>query len=331
MAGMFAILLTSAVFLTGILWVLDKLVWAPARLRKVEALRQQTDGKIDGNVLAEVAKPKAWIEALTSLFPVLFVVFFVRSFIYEPFQIPSGSMMPTLLVGDFIVVEKYAYGLKNPITNSTIIPISKPARGDVVVFKYPKNTRIDFIKRVVGLPGDKIIYNLQAKTLTIYPACKDEPSKCKKEQLTAIDLHYSPIRTSEWKQVFTRDKSGFYTQQQYQEKKAEFGPDADVFDINTREEILGNEKHNILTLPAARNTGEDFYKQKDQPMGQWVVPEGYYFVMGDNRDNSADSRFWGFVPEKNIVGRAVAIWLSFEKQPNEWPTGIRFSHIGRID
>ncbi|MCO6524464.1 MAG: signal peptidase I [Candidatus Schmidhempelia sp.] len=331
MAGMFAILLTCAVLLTGILWALDKFLWAPARLRKVELLRKQTEGKIDGNILAEVAKPKAWVEAITSLFPVLFVVFFVRSFIYEPFQIPSGSMMPTLLVGDFIVVEKYAYGLKDPITNSTIIPISKPARGDVVVFKYPKDTRLDFIKRVVGLPGDKIIYNSQNKTLTIYPACKDAKSTCEAEQLSAIDLDYSPIENSDWKQVFTRDKNSFYTQQQYQEKKAEFGSYIHAFDLNTREEKLGDEKHHILTLPMTIYSGKDYYKQKDQPAGQWVVPEGYYFVMGDNRDNSEDSRFWGFVPEKNMVGRAVAIWLSFEKQPNEWPTGIRFSRIGSID
>lgn len=326
---MFAIILTLATFVTGILWCLERFRWAPARQRTVESVRKQTEGKIDGNVLAEVGKPKGWVDSLASLFPVLFVVFVIRSFMYEPFQIPSGSMMPTLLVGDFILVEKYAYGIKDPITNTTLIETGKPQRGDVVVFKYPQDTQVDFIKRVVGLPGDRIVYQADTKQLLIYPACDSSTIDCQNNK--ALDLHYSPVKTSEWKQIFSQTGTNFYTDEQYKSISGELDNSVLAFDLKDREETLGDEAHKILLFPRIIHGNRDFYKQASQPAGQWVVPEGQYFVMGDNRDNSEDSRFWGFVPEKNLVGKAVFIWMSFEKQPSEWPTGIRFSQMGSIN
>ncbi|QIQ21794.1 signal peptidase I [Zophobihabitans entericus] len=330
MAGSFAIILTVATFITGILWCLERFKWAPARQRKVEEVRKQTEGKIDGNVLAEVGKPKNWVDSLASLFPVLFVVFVIRSFIYEPFQIPSGSMMPNLLVGDFIAVEKFAYGIKDPITNTTLIPTGTPERGDVVVFKYPRDTRIDFIKRVVGLPGDKITYNANTKQVTIYPACQEDEVNCQTTSTTTLNLQYSPVVDSNWQQVFSETSTNFYTLSQFEDIKGNLPRNTPNFNLKTRTEHLGEDEHAILTLPMVIYQPRDFYKQADLPSGEWIVPEGQYFMMGDNRDNSEDSRFWGFVPEKNLVGRATFIWLSLEKQPDEWPTGIRFSQMGRI-
>ncbi|WP_392565705.1 signal peptidase I [Utexia brackfieldae] len=332
MAGMFAIILTVATLFTGILWFLEKFKWRPARQRQVEQVRKQTDGKIDGNVLAQVAKPKNWIDSLASLFPVLCFVFIIRSFIYEPFQIPSGSMMPTLLVGDFIAVEKFAYGLKDPITNTTIIPTGHPKRGDVVVFKYPGNPSIDYIKRVVGLPGDKVVYNPDTKELSIYPACQADEANCDNNAVASLDLSYTPVEQSDWMQVFAKNQSNFYTQGQFADKRASLDRSARALTLNTRSETLGEHQHQILAWPMVIYKSSDFHKQNNGlPDGQWIVPQGEYFVMGDNRDNSEDSRFWGFVPEKNLVGRASAIWMSFEKQPNEWPTGIRLSRIGAIN
>lgn len=333
MAGTFAIILTLATFLTGVLWFLEKFKWKPERQRKVEEVRKQTNGSIDGKILAEVGQPKKWVDSLASFFPVLFVVFVIRSFIFEPFQIPSGSMMPTLLVGDFIAVQKYSYGIKDPITNTTIIPTGKPERGDIAVFKDPRHPTIDFVKRVVGEPGDKVVYNPTTKELTIYPACKVENSLCQGQQTEALNLDYSPVVASDWMEVIGNSRANFYTNEEYQNLDLPTDGSVLAFSLSTRTEKLGSEKHNILLLPASVSFGgiNDFYKQKGQKPGEWVVPEGYYFMMGDNRDNSDDSRFWGFVPEKNFVGKVSAIWMSFDKQPNEWPTGIRFSRIGGIN
>lgn len=330
MAGTFAILLTLATFLTGILWFLEKFRWKPARQQKVEAVRKQTDGKIDGKILAQVGQPKGWVDSLASFFPVLFVVFVIRSFIFEPYQIPSGSMMPTLLVGDFIVVQKYAYGIKEPIANTTIISTGSPKRGDVAVFKHPQQPTMDVIKRVVGLPGDKVVYDASNKILLIYPDCKTDHIQCDTQQQEPLDLNYSAIVTSEWKEVFGQTGANFYTDEQY--AKLDLPNDNSVlaFELKTRQELIGGVAHDILLLPMTVYGTKDFYKQAGQKPGEWVVPDGHYFMMGDNRDNSDDSRFWGFVPERNLVGRASAIWISFEKQPDEWPTGIRFSRIGTI-
>lgn len=333
MAGMFAIILTFATFITGILWCLERYRWQPARQRKVEMVRQQTEGNIDGKILADVGKPNGIVDFFASIFPVLLFVFVIRSFIIEPFQIPSGSMMPTLLVGDFIAVEKYAYGIKDPITNTTIIPIGHPQRGDIAVFKYPNNPKIDYVKRVVGLPGDKIVYNSDSKQLRIYPACHPEDNQCIGQQKTPLDLNYSTVNISDWTQVFGENAStgsNFYTQEQF---ASQFPANNKILNLklNQRQETLGDKVHDILLLPINLYQGSTFYRQPGQQFGEWIVPAGHYFMLGDNRDNSEDSRFWGFVPERNLVGRVSAIWLSLEKQPNEWPTGIRFSRIGGVN
>ncbi|KFA59652.1 S26 family signal peptidase [Gilliamella sp. Choc4-2] len=332
MAGTFAIILTLATFITGIFWVLEKYKWKPARQRKVEEVRKQCNGDIDGKILAEVGKPKGWIENLASFFPVLFVVFIIRSFLIEPFQIPSGSMMQTLLIGDFIAVQKYSYGLRDPITNTVLISTGHPKRGDVAVFKHPDGSQLDLIKRVVGLPGDKIVYLVKEKKVIVYPACQINDTNCTAQKEEPLDLHYSELRQSNWKEVHQRSKSNpnFYTLQQYKDRGITDSDSLITFNMKIRQETLGNKVHDILITQGTYEDPNYFYHQKGQPIATWVVPQGHYFMMGDNRDNSGDSRYFGFVPESNFVGKAVAIWMSFEKQPNEWPTGIRFSQIGGI-
>ncbi|EIC84407.1 signal peptidase I [Serratia sp. M24T3] len=324
MANMFALILAVATLVTGIIWCLDRFKLAPARREKIARLKVETAGAVDDKTLSKAAKQPGWVETCASVFPVLLVVFVVRSFIYEPFQIPSGSMMPTLLIGDFIVVEKYAYGLKDPITQTKLIPTGEPKRGDVVVFKYPLNPQVDYIKRLVGLPGDRITYDPMSKEVTVQPAC-DNGQACDK----ALPITYTPNEPSNFVQTFGQSSgseatSGFY----------ETDPTAPVpqdgVRLIARKENLGGVTHNILIVPGARDQLGAYYQQPGQPLATWVVPAGHYFMMGDNRDNSADSRYWGFVPEKDLVGRASGIWMSFKKQEGEWPTGIRISRIGGI-
>ena len=331
MANIFAIILTTATFITAIFWFLEKFRWKPARQRKVEEIRKQTNGEIDGRVLAEVGKPKGWVENLSSFFPVLFVVFVIRSFIYEPFQIPSGSMMQTLLVGDFIAVQKFSYGLRDPITNTVLISTGHPKRGEIAVFKHPDGSNRDIIKRVVGLPGDKIVYLSKEKKILIYPACQTSDNNCVGQQSEPLDLHYTQPQSSNWKEVDEwKQNPDFYTIKQYKDKGIVDSQTRITFDMTIQQETLGQFTHDILTTPRKMEDPTYFYHQKGQPLATWVVPQGNYFMMGDNRDNSGDSRYFGFVPEENFVGRATAIWISFEKQPDEWPTGIRFSRIGGI-
>ena len=224
--------------ITGLIWLLDIFVLSKKR--------------------ASNAKDPILVEYSKSFFPVILLVFFIRSFIAEPFKIPSGSMMPTLLAGDFILVSKFSYGIRVPILNYTMIEVDKPKRGDVFVFHYPPKPSIDYIKRVVGLPGDLIEY--KSKTLYINDK-KIEQTFVDKYPYVMNEIHH--IEAKEFK------------------------------------EALGNVNHSILIhdLP-----GENF---------KFEVPQGHYLAFGDNRDNSADSRVWGFVPEHNLVGRAFFIWFNF--------------------
>lgn len=235
---MFALIMVIVLTITGLIWLLDIFVLSKKRAANVKE-----------PILVEYSK---------SFFPVIFLVFFIRSFIAEPFKIPSGSMMPTLLAGDFILVSKFSYGIRVPILNYTMIEVDKPKRGDVFVFHYPPKPSIDYIKRVVGLPGDLIEY--KSKTLYINDK-KIEQTFVDKYPYVMNEIHH--IEAKEFK------------------------------------EALGNVNHSILIhdLP-----GENF---------KFEVPQGHYLAFGDNRDNSADSRVWGFVPEHNLVGRAFFIWFNF--------------------
>ena len=235
---MFALIMVIVLTITGLIWLLDIFVLSKKR--------------------ATNAKDPILVEYSKSFFPIILLVFFIRSFVAEPFKIPSGSMMPTLLAGDFILVSKFSYGIRVPILNYTMIEVDKPKRGDVFVFHYPPKPSIDYIKRVVGLPGDVIEY----KSKTLY------------------------INNKKIEQTFV-DKYPYVMNEIHHIEAKEF------------KEALGNVNHSILIhdLP-----GENF---------KFEVPQGHYLAFGDNRDNSADSRVWGFVPQHNLVGRAFFIWFNF--------------------
>lgn len=307
MANTFSILLVVITFVTGIIWALDKFLWAPKRRQKVEQVKNNSHAKLTPEVLVELEKTPVWIDNTAPLFPVIATVLILRSFLFEPFQIPSGSMMPTLLVGDFILVEKYAYGLHDPVSHSTIIETGNPVRGDIVVFKYPEDPNIDFIKRVVGLPGDTIIY----KNKQLY--IKENGSK-KMREIVLRDAEQT-----QFLQDIPTDSQGNFKR----------------IALIEYEETLGDVTHALLQNPMLIDNPRHY---KPRPgSNEWVVPDGEYFVMGDNRDNSKDSRYWGFVPKANLVGKAIGIWVSFEFErtqddffPTWVPTNIRFNRIGGI-
>ncbi|ACL30071.1 signal peptidase I [Buchnera aphidicola str. APS (Acyrthosiphon pisum)] len=265
----------------------------------------------------EKSKNKTYfLKSLASFFPIFLAIFIIRSFIYEPFQIPSGSMMPTLLVGDFILVEKFSYGIKEPITHKILIRTKKPNRGDIAVFQHPTDHNINYIKRIIGLPGDKIRYDLHDKHIHICTNYSDQRG-CEKK----ISINYSQSRSSN------------FIQKIYFSNKNNIKEDKNIYNslyFDIVEEIIEDVKHSILLLNSIKNTKENYFQQKNMPKLTWIVPKGEYFMMGDNRDNSLDSRYWGFVPEKNLVGKAIKIWMSFDKNENEWPTGIRINRIGSI-
>jgi signal peptidase I len=267
----FPALLVGATFFTGLVWAMDALLLAPSRRRKAAALVQAGTAE-DAEPVVRALKESTWVEYCKSFFPVILAVLLLRSFLVEPFRIPSGSMMPTLLVGDFILVNKFAYGIRLPVLNSKIVEIDEPERGDVVVFRYPKNPSVDYIKRVVGLPGDKIGY--YNKMLYI----NDEPVG----QMPA----------------------GVYIGK---------GSGVSMSGASERREQLGEVQHDILVMP--RTPGLE---------GEYVVGEDEYFVMGDNRDNSNDSRYWGTVPEANLVGKAFRIWMNWDSANG----GVDWDRIG---
>lgn len=262
---------------------------------------------------------------ISSIFPILLLVFIVRSFVIEPFQIPSGSMMPTLLIGDFILVKKFSYGIKNPINQKMLFTVKEPKRGDVIVFKYPKNPKLDYIKRVIGRPGDKVVYNMVSKQLTIYP--RDANNMYAKE----LPVIYSDIIFSDFVQEFYTTEKGLVNTRFFEiEKNYQHNSVKGIRLIQTTESLDGM-KHNILTMisPGDKNFLCDRYVTTHL-ISEWIVPVGKYFVMGDNRDNSADSRYWGYVSERNIVGQAVIVWMSVKKQEGKWPVGIRLNRVGNI-
>ncbi len=313
-------MLSLVTLITAISWCWKNIRWRSSYQKKTVV------GSVDANHSIMVTQfPLSWIENAASVFPVLLFVFVMRSFIFEPFQIPSGSMMPTLLIGDFIIVKKYAYGLKNPITQNTLIQTGHPKRGDIAVFKYPLNPKLDYIKRVIGLPGDHITYDPIHKRVTVNPSCHNNQS-CDK----IFKITYKDMQLSDFVQVFSRNRIGEVSNSFYQIPLNNNIPLHSIR-LCKRQETLGNVRHSILNIPDIQDQVMFYYQQIGQRPTEWVVSDGHYFMMGDNRDNSADSRYWGFVPEKNLVGKATAIWMSFQKRENEWPTGIRLNRIGAIN
>jgi signal peptidase I len=287
--GNFSLLLLLLTVVTFGYWLAERFVFLPKRqaaaatleaqdtARRAELSRLGID-KVDGNL--EEARYKLlaqpwWLDWTAGLFPVILIVFVLRSFLFEPFKIPSGSMIPTLAIGDLILVNKFHYGVRLPVINKKIIDNHSPQRGDVMVFRYPVDPSVDFIKRVVGVPGDEVAYLNQKLFLNGKPVAE-----------TALDDYYDDDRRTYSKHF---------------------------------QETLGTTQHGILVDPRLPSSYGN--RARIFPHGEncrysaegvtCKVPAGHYFMMGDNRDNSEDSRFWGFVPEENIVGRAFFVWMNF--------------------
>lgn len=261
----FPLILVILVFGSGFVWFVDALVTAPARKRRITELeakfpRWQDDGSKDSKAFAVAANQTAAeptiVEYARSFFPVLAAVLVLRSFLFEPFQIPSSSMVPTLLVGDYILVNKFSYGLRLPVVRDKVVTIGEPERGDVMVFFPPHQNQTYYIKRVIGVPGDIIVY--RNKRLSVNG-----------EAVPQQWLDEAPVSRS------SRIRAGA--------------------------ETVAGERHLMQVDPA--RPARDF---------SVTVKPGHYFMMGDNRDNSSDSRVWGQVPERDIVGKAVAIWMHWE-------------------
>ena len=286
--GNFALLLFLATVVTGLYWLAERFYFLPQRqqaaatleandIQRRAALAQQgitADESTLADAKVRLLMQPWWLDWTAGLFPVIIAVFFMRSFLFEPFKIPSGSMIPTLLVGDLILVNKFTYGLRLPVLNTKITEGNKPQRGDVMVFRYPPKPSLDYIKRVVGVPGDTVAY--LNKRLTI---------------------NGKVVETSSVPEFFDADAMRYFKQY---------------------EEVLGEKKHRLLNdddrpafVPGADNfEGRDGCSYTIEGV-TCKVPVGHYFMMGDNRDNSLDSRYWGFVPEKNIVGKAFFVWMNF--------------------
>ena len=288
--GNFALLLLMATLVTGAYWLAERLYFWPRRRAAAEALDGALDARDATLARQGIAVPDAaderraararvlaqpwWLDWTAGLFPVIVAVFVLRSFLFEPFKIPSGSMIPTLLVGDLILVNKFTYGLRLPVANTRLTEGNAPQRGDVMVFRYPPKPSFDYIKRVVGVPGDEVAY-LNKR----------------------LSVNGQPVPTTTVPEFFDADATRYYPQ---------------------FEERLGDKPHRLLNdpdRPAFVPGAENFpYRDQCRYSVEGVVckvPAGHYFMMGDNRDNSLDSRYWGFVPDANIVGKAFFIWMNF--------------------
>jgi signal peptidase I len=286
--GNFALLLFLATLVTGAYWLAERFYFLPQRhkaaaLLEAQSLQRRQElvklgiAQIDDSsaqARASVLAQPWWLDWTAGLFPVILAVFLLRSFLFEPFKIPSGSMIPTLLIGDLILVNKFHYGLRLPVLNVKVTEGSKPERGDVMVFRYPPKPSLDYIKRVVGVPGDELAY--LNKRLTI---------------------NGQPVSTTAVPDFFDEDVMRYHKQ---------------------FEESFGERRHRVLNdddRPAFVPGADEFaFKENCRYSVEGVVckvPPGHYFMMGDNRDNSMDSRYWGFVPDKNIVGRAFFVWMNF--------------------
>jgi signal peptidase I len=284
----FALFLLVCSVISGAYYVAEALFFAPRRREQTVRTLLEFDRR---NRPSQSAKPEVlaqeraalqeelshrpwWVEYTAGFFPVIAMVFFLRSFLFEPFRIPSGSMIPTLQIGDLILVNKYQYGIRLPVWNRTVMELGHPRRGDVVVFRYPHQPSQDYIKRVVGLPGDTL--DVHGRQLTI---------NGKLVEMSLATEYSDPARAENYRQFI---------------------------------EHLGNVDHRVIfskgegtdAHPAAQHTNPDACVYSAGGVTCTVPPESY-FVMGDNRDNSEDSRFWGFVPDRNIVGRAFFIWMNF--------------------
>jgi signal peptidase I len=287
--GNFALLLLLATLVTGLYWLAERFYFLPRRRHAAAELEAQAevrraslsaqgirsdDGEHVAQARQRILMQPWWLDWTAGLFPVILAVFVLRSFLFEPFKIPSGSMIPTLLVGDLILVNKFTYGIRLPVLNTKITEGTPPQRGDVMVFRYPPKPSLDYIKRVVGVPGDEVAYLNKRLTINGVPVSKQ------------------PLPD-----YFEEDSMAYFKQY---------------------EEVLGGKRHRILNddnRPAFIPGVENFpFKENCRYSVEGVVckvPPGHYFMMGDNRDNSLDSRYWGFVPDKNIVGKAFFIWMNF--------------------
>lgn len=284
----FALILFVLTVVTGIFYVAERMKFLPERRAKAEeavrrfeednreALERMEPSVVDArNALrAKLLRQPWWLEYTAGLFPVIAIVFLLRSFLFEPFRIPSGSMLPTLHVGDFILVNKYDYGLRLPVANTKVLEIGAPKRGDVIVFRYPVDTSVDYIKRVVGVPGDTVEY----RNKVLY------------------------VNGVEQKLAAPRD----------------FIDENTMVTLTEYDETLGDVTHLVAFDHRRPSWVPEGAISKKEPTCTYneagficKVPEGHYFAMGDNRDNSEDSRYWGFVPDENLVGRAVLIWANF--------------------
>ncbi len=286
--GNFALVLFLASVVTGLYWLGERFYFLPQRQKAAATLEandiQRRAGlnskgitQVDGDIAQAretLLMQPWWLDWTAGLFPVIITVFLLRAFLFEPFKIPSGSMIPTLLVGDLILVNKFTYGLRLPVLNTKITEGTPPQRGDVMVFRYPPKPSQDYIKRVIGVPGDTVAY--LNKRLTINGEVQD---------------------TQTLPEFFDEDAMRYFKQ---------------------FEEALGSKKHRLLNnddAPAFVAGASAFDGREGCTYTvegvTCRVPAGHYFMMGDNRDNSLDSRYWGFVPEKNIVGKAFLVWMNF--------------------